>query len=444
MYSAKLLELLKKAGISEGDTVSVKKGSEAFEGLLMPRAEGDENCFVLKQKSGYNVGIDCAGKEKVELKLVKKGEAKKAHSSGSAPVSKGSLSILGCGGTISSKVEYLTGAVRPSMNESELLAAVPELSSFGKLSARTLFSVLGEDISPDHWKPMAEEVATDIKAGAEGVILTHGTDTMHFSAAALAFMLRTPVPVVFVGSQRSSDRGSSDNVVNLVCAAAAAKSDIAEVSVCMHANSSDDICSLHRGTRVRKMHTSRRDAFRSVNASPLAKINYKTRKLEPLATNYSKRGAHKLEVDDKLNPNVALIYAHPGIKPKLISSLSDFDGVVIAGTGLGNLPTNSNGDRLAKPILSELKALISSGIPVVMAPQTIYGRINMNVYTAGRQVKEAGVIGDGCDWLPEVALVKLMWVLGHTKKMDEVRKMMLENRAGELSARSPTEPDYFE
>jgi len=442
MYSEKVMRLLKAAGASEGDMAKVTKGSETFEGLVMPRAEGDANCLVLKLKSGYNIGIDCSGK--VDMKLVKKGEAKKAHASGSAPVSKGSLSILGCGGTISSKVEYTTGAVYPSMSESELLAAVPELSSFGKLSARTLFSILSEDLTTDYWKIMAREAEKDIKAGAEGIILTHGTDTLHYSAAALSFMLRTPVPVVFVGSQRSSDRGSSDNVVNLVCAAAAAKSDIAEVSVCMHANSSDDTCSLHRGTRVRKMHTSRRDAFRSVNASPLAQINYKTRKLEHIDSAYSKRGSHKLEVDDKMNSNAALIYTYPGITPKFISSLSNFDGIVFAGTGLGHVPTNAMNNKLATSILPEVKSLIQSGIPVVMAPQTIYGRINMNVYTAGRLLKEAGVIGNGCDWLPEVALVKLMWVLGHTKKMEEVRKLMLENRAGELSARSPTEPDYFE
>jgi glutamyl-tRNA(Gln) amidotransferase subunit D len=330
------------------------------------------------------------------------------------------------------------------MSESELLAAVPELHSVGKLSARSLFSILSEDLAPEHWKIMAREAEKDIKAGADGIVLTHGTDTLHYSAAALSFMLRTPVPIVFVGSQRSSDRGSSDNVVNLVCAAAAAKGDIAEVSICMHANSSDDTCSLHRGTRVRKLHTSRRDAFRSVNAKPLASIDYKTRKISAIDTHYSKRGARKLEVDDKMNHNVALIYTYPGITPKFISSLSSFDGIVFAGTGLGHVPTNAMNNKLAQSVLPEVKSLISSGIPVVMAPQTLYGRINMNVYTAGRLLKEAGVIGDGCDWLPEVALVKLMWVLGHTKKMDEVRKMMLTNHAGELSARSPTEPDYFE
>jgi glutamyl-tRNA(Gln) amidotransferase subunit D len=330
------------------------------------------------------------------------------------------------------------------MSATELLAAVPELHSVGSINSRMLFSIDSDDMHVAHWKVMAEEAAKDIKAGADGIVLTHGTDTLGYSAAALSFMLRTPVPIVFVGSQRSSDRGSSDNVVNLVCAAAAAKSDIAEVSVCMHANSSDDVCSLHRGTRVRKMHTSRRDAFRSINASPLAKITYKTRKVDALDTHYSKRGSRKLEVDDKMNSNVALIYTYPGITPKFISSLSNFDGVVFAGTGLGHVPTNAMNNKLAQSILPEVKALISSGIPVVMAPQTLYGRINMNVYTAGRLLKEAGVIGNGCDWLPEVALVKLMWVLGHTKKLPEVSKMMLENRAGELSERSPTEPGYFE
>ena len=444
MYSKRVSSLLKKAGAEEGDAVKVSKGSDVHEGILMPRGQGDADCIVLKLKSGYNVGIACAGKEEVEVKLLKKGTRKPTKQEPPATVAKGALSILGCGGTISSKVEYLTGAVSPSMSASDLLAAVPELKSIGTINARSLFKIASDDMNPEHWKVMASEAAKDIKAGASGVVLTHGTDTMGYSAAALSFMLRTPVPVVFVGSQRSSDRGSSDNVVNLLCAAVIAKSDMAEVGVCMHAGTSDDTCAFHRGTRVRKMHTSRRDAFRSINAKPLATIDYKTRKVKVLDSNYAKRGSRKLELDDNITPNVALIYAHPGIRPEFIKKLDSYDGIVVAGTGLGHVPTNSMNNKLAVSILPEVKALVQGGIPVVMAPQTIYGRLNLNVYSGGRLLDEAGVIGDGCDWLPETALVKLMWVLGHTKKMDEVRKLMLENQAGELSGRSPTEPGYSE
>ncbi|MDO8339700.1 MAG: Glu-tRNA(Gln) amidotransferase subunit GatD [Candidatus Burarchaeum sp.] len=448
MYSERLYSIFKKVGVAEGDTVRITKGTgqkgdgEAQEGILMPQPQGDPNCMVLKLKSGYNIGIAHTAETKIEL--LKKGAKSEKPSEGHAKHEKGALSMLSCGGTIASKVEQLTGAVYGTMNANEILSVVPELKELGPLNMRSLFTILSEDISPDHWKVMAREIEKEIKAGATGVVLPHGTDTMSYSAAALSFMVRPPVPVVLVGTQRSSDRGSSDNVVNLICAATAAKSDIAEVGVCMHASASDDICHFHRGARVRKMHTSRRDAFRSIDAKPLASITYKTRKVQPLDSNYTKRGSRPLVVDDKINPNVALIYAHPGIKPSLIAKLSDYDGVVFAGTGLGQVPTNVMNNKLVLSILPEVKALMASGIPVVMSPQTIYGRLNMHVYSGGRLLKEAGVIGDGCDWLPEVALVKLMWVLGHTKKMEEVKRMMLENLVGELTERSPLEMDYFE
>jgi len=444
MYSTRILALLRKAGAEIGDSLRIASGSETYEGILMPRAEGGADSAVLKLKSGYNVGVPIGADVKIEV--VKKAGKKQTTPATPSHAKKGALSVLGCGGTIASKVEYVTGAVFPSLTEEELLSSVPELKGMGDMSTRVLFNLLSEDMSPEHWKIIAREVEKDAKEGAGGIVLTHGTDTMHYTSAALSFMLRNlPVPVVLVGSQRSSDRGSSDNVVNLVCAASAAKGDVAEVSVCMHANTSDEICWLHRGTRVRKMHTSRRDAFRSINSQPLAKIHYKTKKVEMLTDNYNRRssGAH-LEVDDKLNPNVALVHTYPGIKPGVLSALAKHDGIVIAGTGLGHVPTNAMNDKHAQSLLPEIKNLVESGIPVVIAPQTIYGRVNLNVYTAGRLLKEAGVIGDGADWLPEVALVKLMWVLGHTKKMEKVREMMMENMAGELSARSPTEPDYFE
>jgi glutamyl-tRNA(Gln) amidotransferase subunit D len=224
--------------------------------------------------------------------------------------------------------------------------------------------------------------------------------------------------------------------MNLLCSVLAATSDIAEVSVCMHGSMSDDFCFLHQGTKVRKLHTSRRDAFQSVNALPFAKIWYQERKIEYLRNDYRKRGSGRLKVDDKLNPNVALIQIHPGIKPEFIENLSKyFEGVVLAGTGLGHVPTNPFQEKLAKSILPAIKNLINSGIPVVIAPQTIFGRLNLNVYSAGRLLDEAGVIGNGCDWLPETAFVKLAWVLGHTKDMKKVKEMMLTNYAGEISKR---------
>jgi glutamyl-tRNA(Gln) amidotransferase subunit D len=245
-----------------------------------------------------------------------------------------------------------------------------------------------------------------------------------------------PVPIIFVGAQRSSDRPSSENEMNLLNAVFAAKSDLGEVGVCMHATSDDSYCHVHRGVKARKMHTSRRDAFKSINSEPIAKVDYKAKLFETLTPHAKRDEKRKMKTDFEINDNVALIYVHPNVKPKLIASLSDYDGVVLVGTGLGHVPTDPFGDKNAKPIIKEVEQLVKSGIPVVMSSQTIYGRINFNIYTAGRLLGDVGVIGNGADWSPETAFVKLSWVLGHEKNQKKVADEMMKNMAGEISERS--------
>lgn len=438
MYSTQIEKLLKSKKISVGDRVRVIKDKFVIEGLLLPRITlADTSSLVIKQDNGYNVGIRYENGVKVEL--VGKGKTivvRHASVDARKDSSKPLVSILAAGGTIASRIEYDTGAVFPEFSPGDLLQSFPQLKEIANIKGRELFRIFSEDMTPENWKAIARETVKEIMSGAQGVVITHGTDTLNYTSAALSLMVQNlPVPVVVVGAQRSSDRGSSDNMMNLVCAVqTAAHSDIAEVSVCMHATSSDDFCYIHQGNKVRKLHTSRRDAFRSVNVLPFAKVHFANQKIEYLRENYSKRSDRKVRVDDKINPNVGLIQIHPGINPKFIESAKKFfDGVVIAGTGLGHVPTNPSKEKFAKSTLPAIKGLIDSGIPVVIAPQTIYGRLNLNVYTAGRLLKQAGVIGDGADWLPETAMVKLMWVLGHTKKMDKVREMMMTSFAGEIS-----------
>ncbi|VVB66263.1 Glutamyl-tRNA(Gln) amidotransferase subunit D [Candidatus Gugararchaeum adminiculabundum] len=439
MYSKEIDGALKKIGAEIGDRI--KTGE--YEGLLMPKIEsGDPNALVIKLDNGYNIGVKIDTGKKIEL--VSKGEKIGHKAKGDSGKVSGAISILGCGGTITSRVEYKTGAVFPEFSPSDLLSSFPELKEFGDIAGRKLFSLLSEDMNSAHWKIIAHEVEKEIKDGARGVVLMHGTDTMGYTSAALSFMLqKLPVPVVLVGAQRSSDRGSSDNKMNLMCASAAASSEIAEVGLCMHATMSDDYCYLHRGTRVRKMHTSRRDAFKSVNASPLAKIDYSSRKVEVLDKNCHKRGASKkVELRADLSDKVALLFTYPGIKPKLIESYSDYDGLVLATTGLGNAPANPFGDKNAYSIIPAVKSLVDSGVVVVNSPQTLYGRLDMNIYTAGRMLDEIGVIGNYCDWLPETAYVKLMWALGQTKDKKKVKELMVANIAGEISERSLQNDSY--
>lgn len=443
MYSVDIQVLLKSRKISVGDRVRIVKKKQLFEGILMPRIGlGDPNTIVLKLDNGYNIGIKY--EKGMKLKLVSRGKPIKFKPSSvrvRKETRKPDVSILGCGGTIASRIEYSTGAVFPAFSPADLLLSFPQLKDIANIDGRKLFDLLSEDITTSHWQVIAREVAKDVNKRVDGVVLMHGTDTMHFTSSALSYMLQDlPVPVVLVGAQRSSDRGSSDNVMNLICSVLTATSDIAEVSVCMHGSLSDDFALVHQGTKVRKMHTSRRDTFRSINVLPFARVWYLERKIELLRNDFTKRSKGRVKLDDKLNPNVGLIYTHPGIKPDFIESLSKFyEGIVIAGTGLGHVPTNPFDDKFTKSLVPTLKSLIDSGIPVVIAPQTIYGRIDMSVYTAGRMLNDIGVIGNYADWTPEAAFTKLMFVLGHTKDMKKIREMMMKNIAGEISSRTEVE-----
>jgi glutamyl-tRNA(Gln) amidotransferase subunit D len=279
-------------------------------------------------------------------------------------------------------------------------------------------------MTPDVRQDLARAVYEEIEAGADGVVVMHGTDTMQFSASALAFMLKTPVPVVFTGSQRSADRPSSDNVMNAVCAVEAAKADCAEVLVCMHASDADDDCALHRGVRVRKNHTSRRDAFETVGGEPLGRVSYSPEDATvSFEGEHAQRGAESLEIEDSIATDVDLVKFTPGTDPSWLDQCRDNDGVVIEGTGLGHVHT---------AWIDRIKRLTTDGVPVVMTSQCLDGRVCDRVYDTGRDLLDAGVI-EGEDMLPGTAKVKLMWTLANR---DDVGAVMGRSLAGEITGRS--------
>jgi glutamyl-tRNA(Gln) amidotransferase subunit D len=425
---------LSSATAKPGDKVLVESESGTHEGILLPGSSPSN--ITLKLPSGYNVGISKENIEKMEVLETGKPPSSAAPARSATAPKKDFLSILGCGGTIASRIDYRTGAVDAATSPQELVDAFAHLSK-RPLRAKSLFFISSEDTTPTHWQKIAQAAAEEIKDGAQGVVVTHGTDTMSYSSAALSFMLQDlPCPVVFTGSQRSSDRSSSDAALNMQAALLAADSDLSGVFLCMHENLSDDSCLLHFGAKVRKMHTSRRDAFRSINCRPAARVLPLQGKFEKISQLAMPRNTGAPSLDTKLNPNVALLYTYPGMKPEMVASLSKYDGVVLAGTGLGHVPANVSSDKDAMPVIKQVSGLISSGIPVVIAPQTVYGRLNLNVYSSGRVLREAGAIGHLCDFTPEAAYVKLMWVLGHEKKMEKVRGLMEKNLAGEISERS--------
>ena len=376
---------------------------------------------VVKLDSGYNIGIppqSCSFAGRLPAEEVRRTAIAQNKE---LP----ELSIVSTGGTIASRIDYRTGSVTSQSDAAAILSAIPELATVANYTTRSLYTILSENMTPSIWQELARAVFGEIQRGVSGVIVTHGTDTMAYSAAALSFMIDSPVPIIFVGSQRSADRPSSDNAMNAVCAARAATSELGEVAVVMHATTNDDVCAIHRGTRVRKMHTSRRDAFQSIGISPLGSISYPALEVK-LSDSAVRRNTRKLALHDKLDENCALLYFYPGMSPDTLATYEGYHGLVLAGTGLGHVSTT---------LIPGLHRLIETGTTVMMTSQCLHGKVCDRVYDTGRDLLEAGVI-EGGDMLPEVALVKMMWVLGNEHDPVKVGELLQKDLKGECIRRS--------
>lgn len=404
----------------ERDRVRVEKGGSVFEGVLMPSS--DDKQVVVKLDDGYNVGV---ARDEATVEVIEEIDEKDAEAEGVALGEDEKLptvSLISTGGTIASTVDYRTGAVTAQFDAEDVLRAVPELAGRANYRGRVVSNILSENMTPARWQELAGAVHDEIEKGADGVVVMHGTDTMAYSASALSFVLDTPVPVVFVGSQRSADRPSSDNVVNAVCAVEAAKGDVAEVLVCMHSDRTDGECDLHRGTRARKNHTSRRDAFETVGRKPVGTVDYETRGIEwRRKEGTTERGEKELALDDAFEENVQHVKFLPGKDASVIDE--DADGVVIEGTGLGHTHTDW------------IDTIEDHDGVVVMTSQCLEGRVCDRVYDTGRDLLDAGVV-EAEDSLPETAYVKLMWVLANTDDTEEAREAMRTDLAGEITESS--------
>ena len=395
-------------------------GGTALTGTYIAERDG---MAVVKLDSGYNIGVS---PEKIE----RVGRVAALQPPAGAGVviqdtNLPELSVISTGGTIASRVDYRTGAVTSQFSASDILRAIPELGDVARYRAHQVANMLSENMRPAIWQDLARAAYDEIRRGTSGVIVTHGTDTMASSAAAVRFMIRTPVPIVFVGSQRSADRPSSDNAMNTLCAAAVAAGDLGEVAVVMHATTSDDRCAVHRATKVRKMHTSRRDAFQSMGMAPLGYVDYPGLTVN-LSDEAVRRGAEEPELHDALEERCALLQFYPGMSPDILDAFEGYAGLVIAGTGLGHVSTDW---------VPRIRDMIDGGTMVVMTSQCLHGRVCDRVYNTGRDLLYAGVI-EGEDILPDVALVKLMWVLGNESDPERAGELMQTDLTGEIRRRS--------
>lgn len=417
-----------------GDFVKVERDGAFFEGHVI---SGDAGYITLKMVGGGYVAGFLENEVKVTVlpqsdnpfeppKQVVRNTVKGLGIQ--MPPSGKKISVITTGGTIASYVNPESRTIRPSFSGEDLILEVPELEGFADFKIRDVFHLLSENLKPKHWIELANVIYEEIKAGADGIIITHGTDTMTYSAAAVAYMIDTPVPIVFTGSQKSPDRPSSDNHMNMICAARTAVGDIAEVLLVMHGTTSDNFCAIHRAVKARKMHTTRRDTFQSVNMSPIANMDYFTGKTTFVSdfVRYDKRGEKTLKITPALEEKCAIIKFFPGSDPQILEDYikNGYRGIVLEGVGLGHVSDDW---------VPSLKKAAEQKIPVIVTSQCIRGRTSLNVYETGLAMKEAGAV-DAVDQLTESVFVKLMWLLGQNLDYETVKEKIVTETKGDMSS----------
>ncbi len=420
-YEGDSLEFLKTNQVSVGDSVKIL-ADITYSGIIMPRYEhSDDKHIVLKLKSGYNIGLEIEKIEKIKSAEIIVQQDEKLEKVAGLP----KILLLSTGGTIASKIDYRTGAVTPVLTAEELNSSVPELAKIANIDAEALLSEYSENIMPEHWLQIAEKINEYSKSDYLGIIIAHGTDTMHYTSSFLSFALAGfPIPIVLVGSQRSSDRASSDAALNLIGATKfITESNTKGVYIVMHQDENDDTLACHIGTRVRKNHTSKRGAFQTIGNNP-AFIIAENQIQKNISENFFKINEFQPRI--KLDTRVALVKYYPGYNPKLLDQIIEmgYKGIIFEGTGLGHI---------GNTMYESVKKANEKGIFLGMTSQCIDGRIRMTVYESGRDLLDLGIIPLE-NMIPEVALVKAMWAMGNFQNGKEMKKIMLENIASELSS----------
>ena len=442
-YKDNALKFLSDNGVAVSDTVKIigkeddgGEDDKEIQVVVMPRYEYcDDAHITVKLKSGYNVGLAIDAIKEISKVVApsdstKQVTEKKTEKRAGLP----NILLLTTGGTIASKVDYRTGAVTSVLTAEELVESVPELSEMANIDAKVLFSEYSENIVPAQWIEIAKAVSEYAESDYAGIIIAHGTDTMHYTSSFLSFALAGfQMPIVLVGAQRSSDRASSDAALNLIgtvkfiseCA------DARGVYVAMHKGSSDDVIACHVGTRVRKNHASKRGAFETVGGEPAFLVRMDGGGDGDKNNSIDKNMQTDFFADDRftpkirLNENVAIVKYHPGYKAEMLESIIDsgYNAIIFEGTGMGHIGKNMY------PAVGKAHR---QGIFMGMTSQCLDGKVRMTVYESGRDLLNLGITPLG-NMIAEVALVKAMWVTGDTVDSKEVEQRMLKEVASEFS-----------
>tara|TARA_Y100000034_G_scaffold79823_1_gene95800 strand:+ start:10978 stop:12249 length:1272 start_codon:yes stop_codon:yes gene_type:complete len=419
-----------KSNAKPGDYIEIHLSKIIYEGILLETPESEKGVVLLKLDSGYNIGLN--KKDIIDIKLIKKSREKKEDNIIKKESSLPNIAMIITGGTIAARLNPKKGGVDWLTTPESLFKFYPELfKKVNVIKIEVPFMKASEDMDFKDWQKIARTAQKLLNdSNIKGLIITHGTDFLGYTAAALSFFLKNlNKPVVLTYSQRSIDRASSDANLNLQCSALAAISDIAEVMLVGHASINDDFCYAMSASKVRKLHSSRRDAFKAVNAKPFAKIF--PDRVDKIS-DYNIRNKNKVKLDLNFSDKIALIKIYPGQDSSILDYYlkKKYKGIILEMSGLGHAPTKRSRNNWVK----KLKEIQKKGLIICATAQTIYGRLDPLVYSNGRELQDTGTIYLE-DMLSETAYIKLGWVLAKTKDRDEIRKLMLTNFSHELNNR---------
>jgi len=427
-YKGEVLKLLQKSKITIGDHIKISTNESNYKGLLMPRYEHSNHDHIsVKLLNGYNIGLNI--RKIVSIIKIKDGEKPQFKKLNKHKVESNlpNILIISTGGTISSRIDYNTGAVHPEFTAEDLYVSIPELSEIANIDTEMVSNIHSEDMLPENWSSITKKIKDKSNKKYIGIIISHGTDTLAYTAAALSFsLLNIDIPIILVGAQRSSDRPSSDSNINIIGAVNfILKTKNKGVFIAMHSSTDDENVSIHLGTRIRKNHTSKRNAFQSIDIKPIAEIKEnKTIEENILSSIYLN---DNLKNNINFEKKVALLKFYPGFEPLIISDLmkKGYSGIILEGTGLGHV---------SKECYNIIETCIKNGMIIGMTSQCIWGRVRMTVYSSGRKLLQLGVIPLE-NMLSETALVKLMWILGNFN--ENKKELLVKNLAYEITDRSP-------
>ncbi len=407
-----------------GTRMIISSGNQEMEATFI-KSDGRE--LVFKLPSGYNIRLPVESVKIIKLLESERPNSGKYTDSAHFGTGDRRIQILSTGGTIASRIDYATGAVKPSNDIGFIRESIEDMESRIDLNVEIIESILSENMNPDHWVSIARKVNKTLESD-EAVVLLHGTDTMTYTSSALSFMFEKQAhPIILTGSQRSSDRPSTDAFENIGSSVRFAMENIGEVGICMHSSTSDGSSALLRGVRSRKMHTTRRDAFKAIGGGTIATMSNGSVHLHDVR----KETDSETLFNDRIDKAAGIYYFNPVSTGEDLERFArDKKAIVIMATGLGHI---------SELLFPAIRDLTDGGKHILVTSQCLHGRVDLNVYASGRHLLEAGALPLQ-DMLPEVALTKSMHLLANHP--DEFRTLMCQNLRGEITDRSLVEGEF--